>query len=172
MRFKVGDKAVYPAHGVAHIEGIETRELGGTKMDFYVLRIASSGATLMVPTAASEKVGMRVLVNEEEIDQVFSILSHSGQKISQRTWNRRFREFNDKLRTGSVMDIAEVLRDLWSLQSIKELSYGEKKMLEKSKALIVSEIGASRQVAEEDVVKEIDSALPCQPSEGSEDLES
>lgn len=159
MLFKVGDKAVYPAHGVALIQGIESREVGGSIMDFYVLKIISSGATLMVPTSTSERVGMRVLVNENEIDHVLSILKEPAAKQSQRTWNRRFREFNEKLRTGSVLEVAEVLRDLWSLQTTKELSYGEKKMLERSRSLIVSEISAARNSTEVEVEGLVKQAL-------------
>ena len=154
MRFKVGDKAVYPAHGVALIKAIESKEVAGARVEFYVLQIISSGATLMVPTSASEKAGMRVLMSDEEINNVFEILRES-KKVSQRTWNRRFREFSEKLRTGSVCDAAEVLRDLWSLQSVKELSYGEKKMLERAQALIVSEICASSERSPAEVESEI-----------------
>src|SRR3954452_8744228 len=115
MQFKVGDKAVYPAHGVGVIKRIESRTVGGTNQDFYVIQILSSGATLMVPTGSSERAGMRSLISDDEINNVYAILRSKG-RVSHTTWNRRFREFNDKLRTGSVGDIAEVLRDLCSLR--------------------------------------------------------
>lgn len=155
MRFKVGDKAVYPAQGVAVVRAIESREVAGDSINFYVLEIISSGAKLMVPVSASERAGMRALINDDEIEEVYSILRAPPQKISQRTWNRRFREFNEKLRTGSVLDVAEVLRDLFSLQATKELSYGEKKMLERSKSLIVSEVAAAKNVSEESIHSQI-----------------
>lgn len=158
MQFKVGDKAVYPSHGVIVIKNIEAKEVAGSKMNFYVLQILSSGATLMVPTDASERAGMRRLICDTEINEVFDVLSTPG-KVSQRTWNRRFREFSEKLRTGSLVDIAEVLRDLWSLQSTKELSYGEKKMMEKSRALIVAEISAANSKAEDEIDGEISKVL-------------
>ncbi|MEZ4741282.1 MAG: CarD family transcriptional regulator [Bdellovibrionota bacterium] len=158
MRFKVGDKAVYPSHGVTVIKNIESKEVAGSKMDFYVLQIVSSGATLMVPTAASERAGMRGLISSSEIESVYSILRNPG-KVSQRTWNRRFREFNEKLRTGSLSDIAEVLRDLWTLQSAKDLSYGEKKMMERAQELIVSEICAAQGSKPVDVESEITQML-------------
>jgi CarD family transcriptional regulator len=142
MQFKVGDKAVYPAHGVGVIKRIESRVIAGTNQDFYVLQILSSGATLMVPTSGCERAGMRGLISDVEINRVYTILRSPG-KVSHTTWNRRFRDFNDKLRTGSVSDIAEVLRDLCSLKGDKDLSYGEKKMLDKALAMLVSEISAA-----------------------------
>jgi len=142
MEFKVGDKAVYPAHGVGVVKRIESRMIGGTNQDFYVLQIMGSGATLMVPTSGCERAGMRSLISTVEIDSVYTILRSPG-KVSHTTWNRRFREFNDKLRTGSVGDIAEVLRDLCSLKGDKDLSYGEKKMMDKALAMLVSEISAA-----------------------------
>jgi len=142
MQFKVGDKAVYPAHGVGVIKRIESRRIGEVNQDFYVLQILSSGATLMVPTSGCERAGMRSLITDEEISKVYAILRSPG-KVSHTTWNRRFRDFNDKLRTGSVGDIAEVLRDLCSLRGDKDLSYGEKKMLDKALAMLVAEISAA-----------------------------
>jgi CarD family transcriptional regulator len=142
MQFKVGDKAVYPAHGVGVIKRIESRRIGEVNQDFYVLQILSSGATLMVPTSGCERAGMRSLISDEEISKVYAILRSPG-KVSHTTWNRRFRDFNDKLRTGSVGDIAEVLRDLCSLRGDKDLSYGEKKMMDKALAMLVAEISAA-----------------------------
>ena len=158
MRFKIGDKAVYPAHGVAEIKAIETKEVSGTKMDFYVLRIVSSGARLMVPTLASERAGMRNLINDKEISNVYSILEEPGY-VSQRAWNRRFREFSEKLRATSINEVAEVLRDLWALQGKKELSNGEKQMLEKAMELLKEEICASQGKKLEDIESEIKCCL-------------
>ncbi len=160
IQFKVGDKAVYPAHGVGGIKRIESRKIGDTDLDFYVLQILSSGATLMVPTAGSERAGMRTLISDADIKSVYKILKAPG-KVSRTTWNRRFREFNDKLRTGSVADIAEVLRDLCSLRGDKDLSYGEKKMMDKAQAMLVAEIRASAGKSESDVEKDLCKILPC-----------
>lgn len=158
MQFKVGDKAVYPSHGVTVIKNIESREIAGNSQEFYVLQILSSGATLMVPIASSERVGMRDLIDKRDIEGVYSIIRTPG-KVSQKTWNRRFREFNDKLRSGSLGEIAEVLRDLWSLQASKELSYGEKKMMEKAKSLIVAEVSAAQGNKAEDIETQVDQML-------------
>lgn len=158
MQFKVGDKAVYPAHGVGVIKRIESRKIGGTNQDFYVLQILSSGATLMVPTNSCERAGMRGLISDTEIKNVYKILKSPG-KVSHTTWNRRFREFNDKLRTGSVADIAEVLRDLCSLRGDKDLSYGEKKMMDKALSMLVSEISAANSREAVDVEQELNKML-------------
>lgn len=158
MTFKIGDKAVYPAHGVGVIKGIESRSIGEGKQDFYILQIISSGATLMVPITASDRAGMRCLISDDEVRRVYKILRSPG-KISHTTWNRRFREFNDKLRTGSLADVAEVLRDLCSLKGDKDLSFGEKKMLEKARGMIVSEISAAMCRAEGDVEVELNQML-------------
>ncbi len=158
MQFKVGDKAVYPAHGVGVIKRIESRDIGGRSQDFYVLQIISSGATLMVPTTGCDRAGMRGLISDVEIKNVYGILK-TPRRVSQTTWNRRFREFNDKLRTGSVSDIAEVLRDLCSLKSDKDLSFGEKKMLDKALGMIVAEISAACSRSESEVEAELNQIL-------------
>ena len=158
MRFEVGDKALYPAHGVASIERLETKEVAGKRMDFYVLKIDSSGATLMVPVESSERVGLRCLLSRDEISNVYSILKSPAKK-HQKAWNRRIKEFNDKLRSGSIYDVAEVTRDLSALQCVKDLSYGEKKILEKCMCLLVDEIGASSGQSSTEVVSDINLVL-------------
>lgn len=158
MQFKVGDKAVFPAHGVGVIKSVESREIAGSKQDFYVLHIISSGAKLMVPTSTSSKAGMRGLISDPEIAGVYDILK-TRKKVNQTTWNRRFREYNEKLRTGSVNDVAEVYRDLHYLKSDKDLSYGEKRMLEKARELVVTEISAASDRGVTDVEQEIDQIL-------------
>lgn len=158
MNFKVGDKAVYPAHGVGVIKRVETKVIGGEDKSFYVLQILSSGATLMIPTDGIDRAGMRKLIDNKEIKKIFKIIKSEG-KIASTTWNRRFREFNDKLRTGQVSDVAEVLRDLNTLQVKKDLSLGEKKMMDKAKSLIVSEISHAMSKDESDVEKELSRML-------------
>lgn len=156
--FKVGEKALYPAHGVASIERIETKEVAGNRVDFYVLKIDSSGAKVMVPINSTEKVGLRTLLSTNEIDNVYSILKSPAQR-SQKAWNRRIKEFNDKLRSGSIYEVAEVTRDLSALQSNKDLSYGEKKILEKCMGLLADEIGASNGEATAAVETRINTVL-------------
>jgi CarD family transcriptional regulator len=143
VMFGVGEKAVYPCHGVGTIENIESCEIAGTKQDFYVLKIHATGAKVMVPTRAAQTVGLRAVISPREVEKIYDILK-SPSKKSTATWNRRFRALNEKLNTGNLVEIAEVLRDLSSLRHDKDLSFGEKKMLERARAMIVSEISAAK----------------------------
>ena len=159
MQFKIGDKAIYPAHGVAEITGVEARQVGGQQVNCYVLNILSSGATVMVPVSASGKAGMRVLSSDDEIERVLSLISHPT-KCTHKAWNKRCREFQEKIRTGSVSEIAKVFRELWNLQNTKDLSYGEKQMLDKSRDMIVSEISAAKNLTEKQVAAHLFSIMP------------
>ena len=141
--FSIGQKAVYPCHGVGTIETIEQCSVGGYSQDFYVLKIHATGAKVMVPIGSARTVGLRAVIEPPDVERVFAILKSPSRK-STTTWNRRFRALNDKLNTGNVLEIAEVLRDLSGLRSNKDLSFGEKKMLERARAMIVSEISAAR----------------------------
>lgn len=141
--FNVGQKAVYPCHGVGTIETIESRDIGGAAQEFYVLKIHATGAKVMVPTRSAQTVGLRAVISAPEVERIYEILK-SPSKKSNATWNRRFRALNEKLNTGDLVEIAEVLRDLSSLKNDKDLSFGEKKMLERARAMIVSEICAAR----------------------------
>jgi CarD family transcriptional regulator len=156
-QFKVGDKAVYPAYGVGVIKRIESREIAGNSQDFYVMQILATGVTVMVPTSAAA-AGMRRLIAETDVSSVYSILKSPGH-ISKTTWNRRFREFKDKLRTGSVRDVAEVLRDLNTLRTDKSLSFSEKEMMDKAKEMIVTEISAARATDHSSVEAEVNKIL-------------
>jgi CarD family transcriptional regulator len=153
--FKIGDKAIYPSQGVGVIRRIESREIGGHKQDFYVMQIVSSGATVMVPT--NGKV-IRSPMSSTEIGNVYNILS-KPRIIAKTTWNRRFREFTEKLRTGTVAEVAEVLRDLNTLSVSKDLSFGEKKMMERARELIVEEISAASAKNIDQVSSEIDNLM-------------
>ncbi len=143
--FNIGEKAVYPCHGVGTIENIEACRIGGSDQDFYVLKIHSTGAKVMVPTRAAKTVGLRSVVSTPDVDSVYQILKAPSSKKSTATWNRRYRTLTDKLNTGNLGEIAEVLRDLSSLSSDKELSFGEKKMLERARSMLVAEISVARE---------------------------
>lgn len=161
MSFKVGDMAVHPAHGVCQIREIQSVMIEGARQDFYVLQILSGTnvrASLMVPTANSASVGMRGLISDQEITDIFQILS-SPKRVAQTAWKRRFKEFTDRLNRGSLRDIAEVLRDLYTLKSGKDLSFSEKRMLDRAKSMIVTEISVARREAEDVVEQEVDRML-------------
>lgn len=142
--FGVGEKAVYPAHGVGEIVSIELREMMGNTMEVYVMRILDRDMTILVPVAKSGDVGLRRVMGHEEVDRVFHVLKQRRRVSDNQTWNRRFREYSDKIRTGSAVEIAHVLRDLYLLRSGKSLSYGEKRMLNTAMELLSQEIAVAR----------------------------
>lgn len=144
VTFKSGDKIVYPGHGVGEIEGIRTTVLGGQEHHIYNIKIIDTGMKVMVPVSQASSVGLRKIVDKRAIDEVYAILKDRDFKIDTQTWNRRFREYSQKIKTGSVFEIAMVLRDLSVLSADKELSFGEKKMLDMAEALLVSEIAIAK----------------------------
>jgi CarD family transcriptional regulator len=154
--FNVGDMAVYPAHGVGVIEKIESQEISGCRQDFYVMRILDNGMTIMIPTRNVENVGLREIICRAEVPKLYSILKEREISVDNQTWNRRYREYMDKIKTGSVFEVAKVYRDLLMLKLEKELSFGERKMLDTARSLLVKEISLARNVKEEQVEKDLD----------------
>lgn len=155
--FDVGDKAYYPVHGVAEVVALDTRDIGGQQTSVYVLKIMESGLKILVPKTNADAVGLRNLIDNEEIEEVFSILKSKEVARDTQTWNRRHREYMEKIKTGSAFEIAEVLRDLCLLRKSKDLSFGEKRMLETARTLLVKEIALSQDSSEQEVNQEIDS---------------
>ena len=156
--FKVGDIAVYPAYGVAVVEQIERREVNGCSQSFYVLRILDNDVTIMVPTENAEKIGMRQLISKRKVSEVYKVLKDfdSANLDTSETWNRRYRNYRQKLRSKEILDVASVLRDLYLLSEQKELSTGEKRILDSAKNLIVKEISFACQKEETKVWAEIE----------------
>ncbi len=152
--FKVGDKAVYPAHGVAEVISIEKKEISGHEMTFYVLEILDNGMKVMIPTSNVKAVGMREIISEQEADEVFKILRKKEKVVESTTWNRRYREYMEKIKTGSVFEVAKVLRDLYLLKGDKDLSFGERKMLDTARSLLVKEIAIAKSMTEDEVENE------------------
>jgi CarD family transcriptional regulator len=157
--FKVGDNAVYPSHGVGVIKRIEEKLISGKKKSFYVLQVLENGMTIMIPTDNTASVGLRALISQNEIEDVYTILRNKNIKIDRTTWNRRYREYMEKIKTGSTKEIAEVLRNLFLLKHSKDLSFGEKKMFDTAKALLVKEISMANNAKEEEVEAELTKAL-------------
>lgn len=156
--FKVGDKIVYPGHGVGRVESISTKEIGGSEHKFLEISIIESGMRVLVPIHQTDTVGLRRVIDKKSIDRVYEILrSKRSVKLDTQTWNRRFREYSQKIKTGSVFEIAEVLRDLSVLSGAKELSFGEKKMLDTAQNLLVSEIAVARSRPHDKVMVELQS---------------
>jgi CarD family transcriptional regulator len=154
--FKVGDKAIYPARGVAEVVSIEEKEIAGNRLEFYVLRLLDTEHKIMVPVANAKNVGLRPPISERQIREIFKILKEEEITFDNQTWNRRYRGFMDKIKTGSVFDVAEVMRDLYRLKAEKSLSFGERQMLEKARALIVKEIAVARRRSEEKIQAQIE----------------
>ena len=154
--FQVGDKAVYPAQGVAEVVGVDTKEIMGTSQTFYVLRVMDSDKKIMIPVNNVDNVGLRSIISDVEIEAVYDIMRERDVDLNQQTWNRRYRAYVEKIQTGSPFEIAEVLRDLNLLKFHKTLSFGERKMLDTAKRLLVQEIAVAKDSTEDDIVEELD----------------
>ena len=154
--FAVGDKAVYPAQGVAEVVSIDTKEIMGTSQTFYVLRVLDSDKKIMIPVQKVDDVGLRQIIVSSGVDEVYDILRERDVDLNTQTWNRRYRAYVEKIQTGSPFEIAEVLRDLNLLKAYKTLSFGEKKMLDNAKRLLVQELAIARESTEEAVADELE----------------
>ncbi len=157
MMFNIGDIAVYPGHGVGNIESIEAREIsGGATQRFYIIRVLGSGATIMVPVDNEKAVGLRKVVNKDTVLKVYEVLKErSDMSADKQTWNRRYREYMEKVKTGCAVEVAKVFRELYLLKTDKELSFGERRMLDTAKNLLVKELSIARRLTEEKIETEI-----------------
>lgn len=154
--FKIGDKAVYPAHGVGEVMGIENREIMGLSQDVYVLKILDNNMKIMIPTDKVNSVGLREVISRRKVRDVYKVLKEKGVAVKSQTWNRRYREYMEKIKTGSIFDIAAVLRDLYLLKFDKDLSFGERKMLDTARNLLIKEISIAKNVKEKVVERELE----------------
>lgn len=155
--FKVGQLAVYPAHGVGRIESVEKREIAGKPQQFYILRIVENEMIIMIPTANAASLGLREIISNKQVAEIFKLLRQKGEAPEAQTWNRRYRDYMKKIKTGSAMEVAEVLRDLFLIKTDKDLSFGERKMLDTARSLLIKEISIARSASEEKVAAELDS---------------
>jgi CarD family transcriptional regulator len=160
--FKVGDLAVYPAQGVGIIEAIESREVMGNKQPFYIMKIMGNGMKIMIPLNSAKTVGLREVISEKEIPKIYAILKNKTATIDKQTWNKRYREYLEKIKTGSVYEIAKVLRDLLILKTDKNLSFGERKMMDTAKNLLVKEISVASHSDETKIEEELRSIFTLQ----------
>jgi len=156
QQFAVGDKTVYPVHGVAEVVAFEERDIGGSKVPVYILKIIETGMKIIIPTVNAGSVGLRELIPSKQVKEVYEILKSRDVPRDTQTWNRRSREYMEKIKTGSVFEIAEVMRDLCVLRQTKELSFGERKMLENARSLLVKELALAKNVTDEKIAQEID----------------
>ncbi|MBP9680285.1 MAG: CarD family transcriptional regulator [Bacteriovorax sp.] len=153
--FSIGEYAVCPGHGVGQICDIEEKEMGTQMMTFYVIKILANGMKVMVPT--DSETGIRGLVGDEEVGEVYKLLTDHDVKVDNSTWNRRYREYSAKIKTGSVVEIAEVLRQLFLLKEKKALSFGEKKMLDQCRELLAQEISLTNKIDKHAINEKINS---------------
>jgi CarD family transcriptional regulator len=137
--FQVGDKVVYPHHGAAIIKGLEEKEVYGQKKQYFVLRLSYGDLTLMVPADNTEEVGIRDVIARDELDKVFKVLRSKECRMPT-NWSRRFKTHVEKLRSGDIYQVAEVVRNLARREKEKGLSAGEKRMLSKARQILVSEL--------------------------------
>ncbi len=158
IQFNVGEKVVYPNHGVGVIEQISSRTIGASVERFYLLRIRSSSLKVMVPFHNAEAVGLRRVVKNADAQKILEYLADGKCEISS-DWKNRFKDNSDKMRTGSLLDVAIVLKGLLVQAAHKPLSFREKKMLERARFLLISEMAMARNVEEEDVEEELREAL-------------
>jgi CarD family transcriptional regulator len=149
--FKVGEIAVYPSHGVGTIQSIENKKISGREQTFFIFRILDSDMTIMIPVNNIEMVGLRRVIHLEEVPKVYDILKKKDIELENQTWNRRYRENMQKIKSGSVFEVAEVLRDLFILKLGKDLSFGERKMLDAARNLLVKELSIAQNSPEETI---------------------
>ncbi|MBU2489590.1 MAG: CarD family transcriptional regulator [Proteobacteria bacterium] len=157
--FSVGDLAVYPAHGVGKIESIEGRSIGGFQQTFYIMRILENDMVIMIPTTNVDSVGLRDVIQEKEVSDVYAILGEKDIPQDTQTWNRRYRDYMEKIKTGSLFEVAGVFRDLYLLKSTKDLSFGERKLLDTAQTLLLKELSIAKSTTEEAILSEIESLL-------------
>lgn len=158
MAFRVGDRVVYPHHGAAIIQGLEEKEIYGEKRQYFILRLAYGDLTLMVPADNTEEVGIRDVIARKELDKVFKVLKAKECRMPS-NWSRRFKTHVEKLRSGDIYQVAEVVRNLARREKEKGLSAGEKRMLSRARQILVSEVTFAADVEESEAEKMLDKVL-------------
>src|ERR1700687_1540359 len=159
--FKVGDKAVYPGQGVGEVMGIEHKDIAGQRQSFYVLKIMENGMKILIPINKVGSVGLPSLIDEKAVHKVYGILKQKDISVDSATWNRRYREYMEKIKTGSGFEIAEVLRALYLLKFDKDLSFGERKMLDTARNLLIKELSLAKGVNEDEIEGDLKSIFNC-----------
>lgn len=158
MTFQVGEKVVYPNHGVGTIENISSRTFGTQSEKFYLLKLSYNSLTVMVPFSHVDQVGLRKVTRNGEVAKVLNFLACGDAKSAQ-DWKDRFKENSAKMQSGSLIEVAEVLKCLVRLQAQKPLSFREKKMLDRARIMLVTELATSRAMREDDVVDLLNKSL-------------
>jgi CarD family transcriptional regulator len=158
VTFEVGDKVIYPNHGLGIVERIEEKTILGTTCGFYHLRIVANDTTVLVPVSNVDGVGLRRAISDEEVERLFGLLG-DGNIDNHQNWKGRFKDNSDKMRSGSIYEVADVLKSLTFLAKSKSLSFREKRMLDRAKFLIISEVSEVMRLTAADIEGRVDRAL-------------
>ena len=158
MTFEVGDKVIYPNHGLGIVERIEDKTILGTTCGFYHLRIVANETIVLVPLANVDGVGLRRAISGMEVERLFGLLG-DGKIDNHQNWKGRFKDNSDKMRSGSIYDVADVLKSLTFLAKSKSLSFREKRMLDRAKFLVVSEVSEVMRETAPAIEAQVDRAL-------------
>ena len=159
MAFRIGDMAVYAAHGIGEVTGIECREISGREQTFYILRLRDSATTVMVPTDEACAKRLRAVIPKSDVKKIFAALKQKSTTPLRQTWNRRHRDYVDRLSKGSLFDVADVLRELTQIRSRKELSFSERRVFETARSMLVQELALAGQTARASIEQELDAIL-------------
>lgn len=156
--FQIGDKVVYPMHGAGIIEGVEEKEILGETRKYYVLRLPLKNMKVLLPVDNIDQLGLRTIISADQVNGVFGVLEEDISAMPQ-NWNRRYRSNMEKVKSGDIYEVADVVRNLMLMDREKGLSTGERKMLTNSKQILVSELCLAKGSTEKEILKLIDDAL-------------
>jgi len=156
--FQIGDKVVYPMHGAGIIEGVEEKEILGETRKYYVLRLPLKNMKVLLPVDNIDQLGLRNIINADQVAGVFGVLEEDISAMPQ-NWNRRYRSNMEKVKSGDIYEVADVVRNLMLMDREKGLSTGERKMLTNSKQILVSELCLAKGCEEKEILSMIDDAL-------------
>ncbi len=159
IAFKVGSKIIYPNHGLGVIEKIERRKVSGTANSYYIIRIRKGSMTIMAPIKTAKDVGMRDVISKSDVPKIMKILKNGISEIFEPNWNKRQKTYLDKIKTGSLFEVATVYRALHKLKESKGLSFVEQQVFENAHQLVISELAEAKGVGEDKVMKLVDKAL-------------
>lgn len=156
--FKIGDKVVYPMHGAGIIEAIEEKEVLGETRHYYILRLPVGDMKVMIPIATCKEVGLREVIDDDGVEKVFGILREKSTIMSD-NWNKRYRANLEKIKSGNIYEVAEVVRNLINRDREKGLSSGERKMLENARQILISELVLATEMAEDNAKTMVEGAF-------------
>lgn len=156
MKLEVGDKAVHPSHGLGEVIAIEHREIGSMKGEFYIIRILDNGMRVMVPKASAPAAGLRPVMSAKEADKVLDTMRAREVAVDLQPWSRRFRAYTEMIKSGSPHEVAKVLRDMYRLKFDKDLSFGERRLLDQAKSLLMKELAAAKKLTEAALQAQVD----------------